>query len=255
MHFEIVKIFEVIMATFGRYLFFMASMFVNRERFSVYMKLVIEECIKIGINSVFIVSIVSSFMGAVTAVQTAFNLISPLIPLYIIGQIARDIVILELAPTVICIVLAGKVGSNIAGELGTMRITEQVDALEVMGINSASYLVLPKIVAAMLMIPMLVVLAGFLGMMGGYLAGTLGQLLTETEYIKGIRTDFNSFTVTFALIKAVVFAFLISSISAFKGYYTSGGALEVGQSSTQAVTSSCIAILLGDYFLAQLLMG
>lgn len=243
------------MAVLGKYVIFIFSLFVNRERFRVYLRLVVDECVSIGINSVFIVAIVSTFIGAVSALQTAYNLISPVIPLYVIGQIVRDMTLLELAPTVTCIVLAGKVGSNIAGHLGTMRITEQIDALEVMGINSISYLVLPKIIGAMITIPMLVVLAGFLSISGGYLAGTFAGQLTEVEYIKGIRTDFNPFTVQFMVIKAFVFAFLISSISAFKGFFTEGGALEVGQSSTQAVTSSCIAILFADFALAKLLMS
>lgn len=242
------------MKIIGQFVLFIYGLFANRERFSVYLRLVVDECILIGVNSIFIVTIVSTFIGAVSAVQTAYNLISPLIPLYIIGQIVRDMTILELAPTITCIVLAGKVGSNIAGGLGTMRITEQIDALEVMGINSISYLVLPKIIAAMITFPMLVVLAGFLSIIGGFMAGTLTGELTEVEYIKGIRADFNEFSVTFALIKAIVFAFLIASISAFQGYYTKGGALEVGQSSTQAVTNSCIAVLFADYLLAELLL-
>ncbi len=241
------------MEQFGKYIIFISSMFVNRERFSVYAKLVIDECVSIGISSIFIVSIVSTFIGAVSAIQTAYNLISPVIPLYVIGQIVRDMTLLELAPTITCIVLAGKVGSNIAGELGTMRITEQIDALEVMGINSASYLVLPKIIGAMITIPMLVALAGFLCISGGYLAGVITQQFTESQYIQGIRNDFKPFSVTFGMLKSFVFAFLISSISAFRGFYTTGGALEVGKSSTQAVTSSCIAVLFADYFLAQLL--
>lgn len=243
------------MRTFGKFLIFIYTLFINRERFVVYLRLIIDECMLIGINSVFIVVIVATFIGAVSTVQTAYNLISPLIPTYVIGQVVRDMTVLELAPTITCVVLAGKVGSNIAGGLGTMRITEQIDALEVMGINSASYLVLPKIVAAIITIPMLVVLAGFLSIVGGFLAGTLTGIMTEVEYIKGIRTDFNQFSVTFALIKAFVFSFLIASISAFKGFYTKGGALEVGQSSTQAVTSSTIAVLLADYLLAQLILG
>ncbi len=234
---------------------FLYSLFVNRERFSVYIQLVIDECVSIGISSVFIVSIVSTFIGAVSAVQTAYNLISPLIPNYVIGQVVRDMTILELAPTVTCIVLAGKVGSNIAGELGTMRITEQIDALEVMGINSISYLVLPKVIAALITIPMLVALAGFLSITGGYLAGTLTGIMTEQEYIKGIRADFMPFNVSFALIKSFAFAFLIASIAAFKGYYTRGGALEVGQSSTQAVTNATIAVLCADFVLAQLFLS
>jgi phospholipid/cholesterol/gamma-HCH transport system permease protein len=152
------------------------------------------------------------------------------------------------------VVLSGKVGSNIAGGLGTMRITEQIDALEVMGINAASYLVLPKIVASIIVFPMLVTLAGFLSIFGGYLSGTLTGVITPNEYVYGIRADFNQYNVTFALIKSVVFAFLISSISSFQGFYTRGGALEVGKSSTNAVTNSCIAVLLFDFLLAQLLL-
>ena len=243
------------LANLGKFTIFILSLFSNRERFVVYLKLIIDECILIGANSVFIVVIVSTFIGAVSAVQTAYNLYSPLIPKYIIGQIVRDMTVLELAPTITCVVLAGKVGSNIAGQLGTMRITEQIDALEVMGINSISYLVLPKILAALMTIPMLVVLAGFLSISGGYAAGVFTGILTEIEYIKGIRADFNSFSVTFALIKSFVFAFLIASISSFKGFYTRGGALEVGQSSTQAVTNSTIAVLLADFTLAQLLIS
>ncbi len=226
----------------------------NRESFKTYVRLVIDESILVGVGSIFIVAIVSTFMGAVTAVQTAYNLVSPLIQDYIIGTLVRDMTVQELAPTVISLVFAGKVGSSIASGIGTMRITEQIDALEVMGINSASYLVLPKIVAAIIMYPLLVILAMFLSIYGGYLAGTLTNVITEQEYIYGIRLDFNPYTIQFAMIKSVVFAFLISSISAYKGYYTKGGALEVGIASTSAVTNSCIAILLADYLLAALLL-
>ncbi|MFN6945278.1 MAG: MlaE family ABC transporter permease [Cytophagaceae bacterium] len=242
------------MKAFGSYILLMGSLLRNRERFGVYVKLVLDEAILIGINSVFIVVIVSTFIGAVTAVQTAFNLVSPLVPTYIIGTIVRDMTILELAPTITCIVLSGKVGSNIAGNLGTMRITEQIDALEVMGINSASYLILPKIIAAVITFPLLVIIAAFLSIMGGYVAGTLTGVITEQEYIIGIRYGFQEYNITFAIIKSLVFAFLISSISAFQGYYTKGGALEVGHSSTTAVTQSCIAVLCADYLLANLLL-
>jgi len=233
---------------------FLGSLFVNRESFRTYVKLIIDESILVGVGSIFIVVIVSTFMGAVTAVQTAYNLVSPLIQDYIIGTLVRDMTVQELAPTVIAIVFAGKVGSSISSGLGTMRITEQIDALEVMGINSVSYLVLPKVIAAVLMYPLLVILAMFLSIYGGYLAGTLTNIITEQEYIYGIRLDFNPFTIKFAMIKSVVFAFLISSISAYKGFFTKGGALEVGIASTSAVTNSCIAILLADYLLAQLLL-
>lgn len=238
----------------GKYFLFLGQLFVKREPLKTYFKQIVDECVIIGIDSLIIVTIVSTFIGAVTTVQTAYNLVSPLIPKYIISLVVRDMTLLELAPTVTAIVFAGKVGSNIAGELGTMRITEQIDALEVMGINSISFLGLPKIIASLLMYPMLVTLAAFLAIVGGYLAGTLTNIITPEDYIYGIRADFNPFNVTFALIKSVVFAFLVSSISSYKGYYTSGGALEVGRASTSAVTNSCIAILVADYMLAELLL-
>ncbi len=242
------------MKSLGKYFLFLGSLFSNREAFRTYVTLTLDESIIIGINSIIIVVIVSTFMGAVTAVQTAYNLVSPLISNYVISLIVRDMTILELAPTITAIVFAGKVGSNIAGGLGTMRITEHIDALEVMGINSASYLVLPKIIATVIVYPMLVIISGFLSIYGGYLAGVLTGVITETEYIYGIRADFNQYTVAFALIKSVVFAFLIASISSYKGFYTKGGALEVGKASTSAVTNSCIAILTADFLLAQLLL-
>ncbi len=242
------------MTLIGKFSLFIASFFIHMESFRVYVRRFFEECVKLGVNSIFLVSIISFFIGAVTAVQTAYNLVSPFIPKTVIGMLVRDMTLLELAPTIMSIVLAGKVGSHIAGELGTMRITEQVDALEVMGVNATSYLVLPKVLAALVTFPALIVLAGFLSMLGGYLAAMLTGIATEADYIQGLRMDFIETNVRFALIKSVVFAFLITSISAFKGYYTKGGALEVGQSSTSAVTNSCIAVLLADYLLAQLLL-
>lgn len=242
------------MESLGKYFIFLGSLFVNRESFATYLKLILEECVAIGINSIFLVSLVSFFMGAVTTIQTAYNLISPLIPNYVISLVVRDMTVLELAPTIIALIYAGKVGSSIASGLGTMRISEQIDALEVMGINSSSYLVLPKIIASTMMYPMLVILAGLLCMVGGYLAGVLSGVVTARDYVYGIRFDFNQFTVTFAIIKSLVFAFLVASISSFKGYYTTGGAVEVGKASTSAVTQSVIAVLLADYLLAQLLL-
>ncbi|MBD1397662.1 ABC transporter permease [Pontibacter sp. JH31] len=238
----------------GKYLLFMSSLFIRRESGRILFNRTIDEAILIGINSVLIVSIVSSFIGAVTCVQVAYNLNNAFIPRSTIGFMVREMTILELAPTITSIVLAGKVGSSIAGGLGTMQITEQVDALEVMGINSASYLVLPKVVAAIIVFPLLVILAMFLSILGGYLAGTLSGELTAQEYITGLREQFIPYNIAFALIKSVVFAFLISSISSFRGYYTSGGALEVGAASTAAVTNSVIAILVGDFVLANLLL-
>ncbi len=242
------------MRRLGEYILFLGRLFKNRESFRTYTKLILDECVLIGLNSIVLVSIVSVFMGAVSTLQTAYNLVNPLIPKNVIGLVVRDLTILELAPTITGIIFAGKVGSSIAGNLGTMRITEQIDALEVMGINSASYLVLPKIIATLLMYPFLVILAGTLAIGGGYLAAQYGGVLPPAEYFQGLKLEFNEFSVTFALIKSVVFAFLVSSISAYMGYFTKGGALEVGQSSTRAVTVSCIAILLSDFVLAQLLL-
>jgi phospholipid/cholesterol/gamma-HCH transport system permease protein len=239
----------------GKYFIFIGHLFTNRESFKTYYKLVLEESISIGIGSLFLVALVATFMGAVTTVQTAFNMVSPLIPDYVISQVVREMTVLELAPTIMAVIYAGKVGSSMASGLGTMRITEQIDALEVMGINSISYLVLPKITASVLMYPMLVIVGGVCAMAGGYLAGTLTGIITPNDYVYGIRFSFNEFTITFALIKSVVFAFLVASISSYKGYYTQGGALEVGISSTQAVTNSVIAVLVADYLLAQLLLS
>ena len=245
----------MLIKTIGRYFIFLGALFTNREEFKTYYKLVMEECVLIGVGSIFLVVLVSTFMGAVTTVQTAYNMVSPLIPKYVISQVVREMTVLELAPTVIAIIYAGKVGSSMASGLGTMRITEQIDALEVMGINSISYLVLPKILASMMMYPLLVILAGVCSLVGGYIVGTLGGYITPNDYVYGIRFVFQDFSVFFALIKSVVFAFLVSSISSYKGFYTRGGALEVGIASTEAVTSSVIAILIADYLLAQLLVG
>jgi phospholipid/cholesterol/gamma-HCH transport system permease protein len=242
------------MASLGRFLIFIGSMFVRRESFLTYVKLTVDESIKIGVNSMFLIGIVSTFIGAVTTLQTAYNLVSPFVPTYVIALVVRDMTILELAPTVMAIVYAGKVGSNIAGELGTMRITEQIDALEVMGINSTSYLVLPKILASLITYPMLVVVAAFLALVGGYFAGTLTDVITPTEFIYGIRYDFIEYNITFAMVKSYTFAFLVASISAYKGFYTEGGALEVGIASTSAVTNSCIGILCADFLLTKLLL-
>lgn len=237
----------------GKYFLFMGKLFTRREVFAVYWKRFMDECLQIGVHSILIIAIVALFIGAVTCVQTYANLVSPIIPVYIVSNIVRDMTLLELSSTFMCVVLAGKVGSNIASELGTMRITEQIDALEVMGINSASYLVLPKIAAAVFTFPLLAILSGFLGIFGGYLAASLTGILTPEEYIYGIRYSFIPFNVFIAIIKAFVFGFLIASISSYKGFYTTGGALEVGKSSTAAVTNSCIAVLVADYLLAELL--
>ncbi|WP_181305496.1 ABC transporter permease [Rufibacter sp. XAAS-G3-1] len=242
------------MKTFGAFLLFLSNLVKRGESPRILFNRTIDEAIIIGIDSIFIVAVVSTFIGAVTCVQISYNLTNALIPRSTIGFMVREMTILELAPTITSIVLAGKVGSSIAGGLGTMRITEQVDALEVMGINSTSYLVTPKILAALLVFPMLVIVSMFLSILGGYLAGSLSGALSGQEYITGLRTDFIPYNITFALIKSVVFAFLISSISSYQGYFTQGGALEVGRASTKAVTNSVIAVLIADFLCAQILL-
>jgi len=238
------------MRTLGKYFIFMGSLFVNRERFRAYIRVTVDECIRIGVDSVFIVAITGTFIGAVATLQIAFNLGSPATPMSVVGTFVREMILLEFAPTFTCIILAGKVGSNIAGSLGNMRISEQIDAIEVMGVNAASYLVLPKIVAALLTIPMLCALSAFLSILGGYIAASLTSVVTPAEYIWGVRFDFATGGMYFAGIKVFTYAFLMSSISSFNGFFTRGGALEVGQSSTKAVTRSTIAILFADYLLA-----
>ena len=242
------------MKTLGSFLLFLNTLIRRGESFRILTNRTFDEAILIGINSVVIVGIVSTFIGAVTCVQISYNLTNALIPRSTIGFMVREMTILELAPTITSIVLAGKVGSNIAGGLGTMRITEQIDALEVMGINSASYLVLPKIIASLLMFPLLVIVAMTLSILGGYVAGTLSGALSAQEYIEGLRSEFIPYNIVFALIKSFVFAFLISSMSSYLGYHTKGGALEVGAASTKAVTNSIIAVLIADFVLAYLLL-
>jgi phospholipid/cholesterol/gamma-HCH transport system permease protein len=239
---------------FGRYLLMIKGMMSRPENSKLYWKEFMHQCSEIGVGSLGIVSIISIFMGAVSTVQTAYQLVSPLIPLTTIAQIVRDTVILEFAPTLVCIVLAGVVGSKIASELGNMRVSEQIDALEIMGINTKTYLIMPKIAAAILMIPLLVILAMVLGIYGGRLAGTAAGILSTDTFDKGLMDNFKAYNVFFSLMKAYTFAFIISSIPAYYGYHVKGGSLEIGRSSTSSVVVSCVMILLADYVLAALLL-
>ena len=239
---------------FGKYLLMIKGMISKPENGKMYWREFMHQCADIGIGSLGIVSIISFFMGAVSAVQTAYQLVSPLIPKSTIAQIVRDTVILEFAPTLVSIVLAGVVGSKIASELGNMRVSEQIDALKIMGINTKSYLILPKVAAAMITIPMLVILAMVLGIYGGRLAGSLAGILSTDTYDRGLMENFMPFNVTFSLIKAYVFSFIISTIPSYFGYYVEGGSLEIGRSSTRAVVVSCVLILFADYMLAAMIL-
>jgi len=238
----------------GRYLLMIKGMFTRPENGKMYWKEFMHQCSEIGIGSLGIVGIISIFIGAVSTIQTAYQLVTPLIPLSTIAQVVRDTIILEFAPTLVCIVLAGVAGSKIASELGNMRVSEQIDALEIMGINTKSYLVMPKIAAGLLMIPLLVVLAMILGIWGGRLAGEMANIISASTYDKGLLEYFLPYNVIFALIKSYVFAFIITSIPAFYGYFVKGGALEIGRASTKAVVVSCILILFADYVLSALLL-
>jgi len=240
---------------FGRYLSLLRQAFQRPEKQSIYFAQVMVEMDKLGLASVGIVAIISVFMGAVLAIQMAFNIDTPLIPSYTIGYVTRQSVELEFAPTIISLILAGKVGSRIASEIGTMRVTEQIDALEIMGINPATYLILPKIIASMIINPFLIMMSMILAVSGGWMAGIFTGLFPSAEYIYGIQSFFHMYDLFYAIVKTIVFAFVIASISAYCGYYTKGGALEVGEASTNGVVYSSIAIIFMNLILTQLLLA
>ena len=239
---------------FGTYLLMLKGMFTKPENWRMYWKEFMHQCAEIGIGALPIVVIISLFLGAVTTVQTAYQLVSPLVPMSTIAQIVRDSMILELSPTVVSIVLAGVVGSKIASELGNMRISEQIDALEIMGINTKSYLIMPKILAALVVIPCLIVISAVLGIWGGRTAGAMSGILATDIFDIGLRQNLNMYNINFALYKSYTFAFILSSIPAYFGYNVKGGSLEIGRASTSAVVISCILILFADYALASLLL-
>jgi phospholipid/cholesterol/gamma-HCH transport system permease protein len=238
----------------GRYLLMIKGMVSKPENWKLYWKELMHQCNEIGVRSIGIVAIIATFLGAVTTVQTAYQLVTPLIPKSVIAVIVRDNIILELAPTLICVVLAGVVGSRIASELGNMRISEQIDALEIMGINTKAYLVMPKIIAALIVVPCLVILAALLGIWGGKVAGELSGILPNDIYNQGLLEDFIPYNVFFAMSKSYTYSFIISSVPAYYGYHVEGGSLEIGRASTKSVIVSCVLILLADYVLAAVLL-
>jgi phospholipid/cholesterol/gamma-HCH transport system permease protein len=240
--------------SFGRYLLLLRLSFRKPEKFSVYWAEIMREMVSQGIGSLGIICIISVFIGAVAAIQVAFQLVSPLVPRAIVGSISRDSTILEFSPTISALVLSGRIGSSIASQIGTMRVTEQIDALEIMGVNTPGYLISPKIIAGVSMVPMLVIISVILGLTGGYMACLVSRDIAPTDYITGLQNDFNTVTVTVCAVKAVVFGFIITSVCAYFGFYTSGGALEVGQSATKGVVFSCIWILFADLVISSLLL-
>lgn len=240
---------------FGRYFLLMKKVFSKPEKPSIYYKQTLREIVYLGINSIGIITIVSFFMGAVITLQTAYNTENPIYPAYLIGLGCRDSIILEFSSTIAALILAGKVGSNIASEIGTMRVTEQIDALEMMGVNSASFLILPKIVATLLFNPFLTLISIIVGIAGGWMAGTLSGVISSENFIYGIQYAFIPYYIVYSMIKTVVFAFLITSVSSFQGYFVDGGSLEVGRASTKAVVFSSVLILMFNVILTQLLLS
>jgi len=238
----------------GRYLKLIRIIFRRPENAGIYRRQILIEMDKLGLQSLGIVAIISVFMGAVLTIQTAFNTDHPLLPIYAIGFTTRQAIILEFSPTMIALILAGKVGSRVASEIGTMRVTEQIDALEIMGINAAGYLILPKVVASIIVNPVLVVISMFLGILGGWFAAAATDVVPLSHYVYGILFEFSEYDISYALIKTVVFAFIITTVSGYFGFYTRGGALEVGQASTRAVVFSSIYIILFNLILTQILL-
>ena len=244
-----IKLFEDI----GRYVMLMHRVFTHPERFSVYRRRIIFEMEALGFNSIALTAIISAFIGAVVALQMAITLESAFIPHFMIGYSTREVMVLEFSSIVVALILAGKVGSNIASEIGTMRITEQIDALEIMGVNSASYLILPKVVATVLFFPLLTLFSIVVGILGGYAIAYLTGIMLPGDYVEGLFYFFEPFSITYALVKGAVFAFLITTISAYWGYYAKGNSLEVGRASTHAVVASSVAIMISDLILTQIM--
>lgn len=240
--------------SFGSYILLMTKVFSRPDRWSVFFRQLIQEVYKLIIDSIWIVVIISVFIGAVITIQTQLNMNSPLFPRYTVGLATRDVLLLEFSSAIMCLILAGKVGSNIASEIGTMRVTEQIDALDIMGVNSASYLILPKIAAMVIFIPLLVILSMFTGIFGGYLVSLTTSMISVSTYIYGIQTMFIEYYVWYSIEKSLFFAFIIASIASYYGYYVRGGALEVGKASTNAVVMSSIIILLFDVILTKILL-
>jgi len=239
----------------GAYFLMLKEVFKKPQKWKVFWELLFREIDDLGLKSLGIVVFIGFFVGGVVAIQTALNVDSPFIPKYLIGFATKRSMILEFAPTFISVILAGKVGSYITSSIGTMRVTEQIDALEIMGINSVNYLVLPKVVAVLLFYPILVILAMILGIFGGWAAGIFTDLFFTEDYIMGIQLEFNPYFVKYAIIKTLVFAFVIVTVASYHGHKVDGGALEVGRASTKAVVWTSVVIILLNYFLTQMLLG
>ena len=241
------------LTTFGRYVMLMGRTFSRPERLRMFFKQYVKEMAQLGVDSIGIVLLISFFIGAVICIQMKLNIQSPWMPRWVSGYTTREIMLLEFSSSIMCLILAGKVGSNIASEIGTMRVTQQIDALEIMGINSASYLILPKIIGMITIMPFLVVFSSAMGIVGAYATAYIGHIMTPDDLTIGLQHNFNSWFVWMSIIKSLFFAFIISSVPAFFGYSVEGGSVDVGKASTDAVVSSSALILFSDVFLTQLL--
>lgn len=242
------------MRDLGQYCLFMARVCSTPDKWKVFAKRTVGEIYKLGIDSIPLVIIISVFIGAVITIQMNLNITSPLLPAYAVGMTTREIILLEFSSSILCLILAGKVGSNIASEIGTMRVTEQIDALDIMGVNSANYLVLPKVVGFLIIIPVLVVLSMGTSILGGLAIAFFTDMISVSKFTYGLQAFFNEWYVWYSLIKSLVFSVIITSVASFFGYYVSGGSLEVGKASTRAVVNSSILILLFDVILTKLLL-
>ncbi len=241
------------LTTFGRYLLLMGRTFSMPERLRMFWKRYVKEMLQLGIDSIGIVLLISFFIGAVICIQMKVNIEGPWMPRWVAGYTTREIMLLEFSSSIMCLILAGKVGSNIASELGTMRVTQQIDALEIMGINSASYLILPKILGLLTIMPLLVIFSSATGMLGAYATAYIGHILPPSDLTEGLQHAFNPWFMYMSIIKSLFFAFIISSVASFFGYTVEGGSVEVGEASTNAVVSSSVLILFSDVFLTQIL--
>jgi phospholipid/cholesterol/gamma-HCH transport system permease protein len=238
----------------GRYFMMLKKVFGKPEKHKMYIRQLFHEIDNLGVNSVGIVIIISVFIGGIMTIQFAYSMANPIYPSELVGLGTRDTLLLEFSSTMLALIMAGKVGSNITSEIGTMRVTEQIDSLEIMGVNSAGYLILPKIIAVVFIFPFLYILSVFFGLIGGLVTGPLVGVITIPEYIEGIQWLFYPYYITFSIIKSLVFGFLVASVPAYFGYYVQGGALEVGKASTKAVVNTNILILFFDLILTRLLL-
>lgn len=239
----------------GQYFILLKKVFARPEKSKMYIRQLFHEINNLGINSIGIVVIISVFIGGIMVIQFAYNMSNPLYPIELVGLGTRDTLLLEFSSTMLALIMAGKIGSNITSEIGTMRVTEQIDSLEIMGVNSACYIILPKIVAVVFIFPFLYIISVFFGLTGGLVTGVLSDVVTMKDYITGIQYLFYPYYVTFSIIKSLVFGFLVASVPAYFGYYVQGGALEVGKASTRAVVNTNILVLLFDLILTRLLLA